>query len=587
MAEPEIQKDIELAREHSVQSRAREETLGHNVLLVLTVAGQLLPAWWSRQRDMKLREYWKQIDHLAGAIYTFESRLSTIPFLIEPRDPNFASHRRLAEQFQEILLNESEFGEGWNAFYEPWIEDLITQDNGAFGEIVGDGPPEGPIVGMPLGIAHMDSQFCIRTGNPVFPVVFQDPKEGYHKMHYTRVFYSSQMPSPNIRMNKVGFCAISRCLNISQNLLDMMIYKQEKFGSRPQRGIIVTKGGLDPEDVREALKIANESMDNQGLRRYSRHAVIGAADLPEAALEVIETTKIPDGFDEEKSTILAMAAISLALGVDARELFPSMSIGATRADALLSHLKQRGKGYGQVLEITERGLTSKFLPDVLKITFDYQDDAQDQQQAEIKAKRAERHQTYIKNLILTERVVREQMLSDGDISQEQFENLELEDGRLPDGQSVLALFYMPDSSQELNMGVDDPLDTTANDAAGILALIKEKRGLFIRDAATANPGRRQELRQFQAALDQLELTYGGKSAEAARGARIQPAPAEDEEEVEENGGTEEEGILQDVDSEDLELDDLTKAGDRTFRRMMRSAAVEIRKAAQRIGQRET
>ena len=63
---------------------------------------------------------------------------------------------------------------------------------------------------------------------------------------------------------------------------------------------------------------------------------------------------LPDGFDEQTSILYGMAAIALAFGVDARELFPAMSAGATRADALLQHLKQRGKGPGQILQMTEQ-----------------------------------------------------------------------------------------------------------------------------------------------------------------------------------------------------------------------------------------
>jgi len=82
--------------------------------------------------------------------------------------------------------------------------------------------------------------------------------------------YASQMTSPIADMFGVGFSAVSRAINVSQTLIDILLYKQEKLGSRPHREIIITKGGLDPNDLREAFMIAESEMDSQGLARYSK-----------------------------------------------------------------------------------------------------------------------------------------------------------------------------------------------------------------------------------------------------------------------------------------------------------------------------
>lgn len=562
------QKDIDLARSQSVQSRASEdEPLRHNVLLVLSRAGLLIPAWWSRSRDMELRRFWKKVDHLAGAIYTFESRLSTIPFKILPRDASVRAHWKLAGEFEELMLQESEFGEGWNAFYEPWVEDLISQDNGAFGEVIGPGDPAGPIVGMPSGLAHLDSGRCTRTGNPEWPVLYQDKKK-LHKLHFTRVIYASQMPSPDELMNKVGFCAVSRCINIAQNLLDMMTYKQEKLGSRPARGMMITKGGLDPDDVREAMLLANEAMDNQALSRYSRTAVVGHNDMPEAGIQMVDLASLPDAFNEKESVTLGMAAMALAFGVDARELFPGMQAAATRADALISHIKQRGKGLGQVIQLTERGFNAKFLPESLMMIFDFQDDAQDAQRAEIRLKRSERHKIDLDNATLDERTVREQMLSDGDLTKEQFEKLELESARLPDGDSVLTLFFRRDTASELDMGVDDPLAVMDNDPMAMLNKISEKRNDLLIQGTSAAPVRKSLIKLMIGALNELEKMYGGLSAGAIRRTPAEPTS---------QPLLEEQGALRDASSEDLDLQGNEKSNGRTAADQIRSVIAQVRR----------
>ena len=233
---------------------------------------------------------------------------------------------------------------------------------------------------------------CIRdrrTGDPEFPVIYQDISGRRYRMHYTRVMHASQMTSPIAEMYGVGFCAVSRCINVAQNLLDILTFKQEKLGSRPHRGVIITRGGLSPKDMADAFAQAAYDNDSAQLSRYARIVVVGDSTIEEADAKMLDLAELPEGFDERDSITLGMATIALALGMDARELFPGMTAGATRADALLQHLKQRGKGPGQILEMTERLFNHKFLPNHLRLVFDFQDDAEDRQIAEIKRIRAE------------------------------------------------------------------------------------------------------------------------------------------------------------------------------------------------------
>lgn len=438
---------VEQAEDATIQARVSAMSSGIWLVQWMAQAGYNVPPWWSVHRDTSLREFWKKSDHLSGAIYTMTSKMTAIPNKVVARDQSVRKYVKAAEE-ATIRLRAAEFGESWVVFYSKWVEDLLTQDNGAFAEIIGPGDPDGPIIGAPVGLAHLDSWRCQRTGNTTYPVIYTDTDGKRYKLHRSRVMYASQMPSPIAEMYGVGFSAVSRCLNVSQTLMDILIFKQEKLGSRPHRQILITRGGLDPTDIQSAFQIAEGHMDSEGLTRYSKVVVGGDRSIPEAGVDVIELSSMPDGFDENTSITLGMATIALAFGVDARELFPAMGSGASRADALLQHLKQRGKGPGQILEITENLINYKFLPPYLRFEFDFQDDAQDRQVAEIKRIRIEGHRQAIMTGTVSTRVIREQMLNDGDLDRSQFERLELEDGRLADGTSVLALFYSEDPTSE-------------------------------------------------------------------------------------------------------------------------------------------
>jgi hypothetical protein len=205
-----------------------------------------------------------------------------------------------------------------------------------------------------------------------------------------------------------------------------------------------------------------------------------------------------------------MATIALALGMDARELFPALTSGATRADALLQHLKQRGKGPGQILQMTERMLNFKFLPPHLKAITDFMDDEQDRQTAEIRMIRSNKRVQDTTTGVVDERRMRELMVYDHDITEAQFEQLELESGRLQDGTPVLALFFKKDPRYKtfLDLGVENPLDYSQNDPQYMLDAIFDKR-VQVYDvlANETNERDRWTAQECDRALTELEMKY--------------------------------------------------------------------------------
>jgi hypothetical protein len=433
----------------------------------LVRSGMNVPAWWSPARDVALRSFWKTSDHVSGTLYTMQSKMTSIPFRVLARDPSNKEDVRRAEQWTDRLQSGAEWGEGWVTFFARWVEDLLTQDNGAFAEIIGAGPPDGPIVGTPVTVRHLDAARCQRTGDPRYPVIYHDITGKMFKVHYSRLLSSSQMTSPAQEMFGVGFCAVSRAINSAQALVDILTYKQEKLGSRPRRAVAVTRGGLDPEDVKKAFDMVESEMDSQGLSRYSKIALVGDSSIPEAAIDMIDMASLPDGFDQETDFNLGVAILALAFGLDARELAPALVSGATRADALLQHLKQRGKGPGQIIQTTEQLFDFRVLPRYLQLVFDFQDDEQDRQAAETKEVRSRRWRTSIDSHALDERVSRQQMIEVGDLDRAQYEYLELQDGRLPDGTDVLGLFTSqdPEIRGYLRLGLADfnPFDVDVNE----------------------------------------------------------------------------------------------------------------------------
>lgn len=520
------------ATQYSIQARARDEgDVGMAFLSYLTRAGELIPPWWSKSRDLELSRFWKQSDHLSGAIYSLQARMSAIPFRVEPRDPSIRAHMRQADEFTGVLLEGSEFGDGWVTLFSKWLEDRWTQDNGAFLEVIGRGRPDGPIQGPAVGLAHLDSARCTRTGNLEFPATYLDTDGKYYKIHRTRVIMSAEMPSARAEMRGVGFSAVSRVINTAQALVDDLTYKGEKMGSRPLRAIMLGKK-LPPGTIAQALKIASSAMDARGQKRYASIPTI--ENVPaDGDLTLVDLASLPDGFDYETDVTLTMFAIALAFGVPPRWLWPATTTGATKADAMYQHIAGLSQGPAQTLAAiqyalggspeTARSLAARFLPAHLKMVFDYQDDEADRAQAEISKTRSDYRTSELNNGTLNVRAARQLALESQEMSDSMFEDLELASGRMPDGSPLLALFYNPEYSTYLDLGVEDPLDTQANDEAAMQAAIEVARRECLTVLGTeTRPPERQKAQWSLYALDALGKEYKSP-APAAPTPPAQPA----------------------------------------------------------------
>lgn len=522
--------------ESSIQSQIQEDSPGLDILPIFLKAGELLPPYWSRARDVELGRFWMRVDHVASSFGMFASKFASIPLSIQPRDQSIKAHVKQAESLTAILTTASDFGQGWSSSFAPrFVMDYITQDNGAFAEVLGDAPfKTDRITGQRVrdtskprqdfyGLAHLDAQRCLRTSNPIYPVLYQDISGNLFKLHHSRVLYASSLPSNRVRLNRVGFSALSKMINTAQHLWDISTMEQEELGSRPKRRIIIARQGISAMEVRGAFEAADSVMDAQGLRRYSKNVVIGLKDQkPTSAnsieIDVQDLHSALNGSDKQMSITLGMFLIALALGIPPRWLWPATSTGATKADAMYQHIAGMGGGIGHLLMVVKSLLGGDSLSEILgkpigpqfEVVFDYQDDEQDRQQAEIRKLRSEVSTANVNSKVWSIQVARQQALSAGDITEQQYEDMELEDGRLIDGQEVLNLFYATDPalSAMLSLSIGDILNVEANDKETVLQAIQDKE-LEIR-ATLASPSRPKEFEQAKlafAALQALKKLY--------------------------------------------------------------------------------
>lgn len=543
--EPLEEKTLAEDQKLTVQDRATQEVTafgGGLDFMLMADTGATVPAWWSMTRDRFLSKDWLRCPLFSGAVFNVGAKLATIPAIIEPRDPRIKAQRDLAEQYQQTIYEGAEFGRGWLELAMKWYQDRWVVDNGAFLEVLGYGPKDGPIKGRAVGLSNLDSQRCSRTGNPEYPVVYTRIDGRRYKLHYTRVIYASQLPSARDEMHGVGLSWYSRCVMTAQSIVDDLTFKQEKLGKRQARAILIGKK-MTVDVVKAAFQMADEAADSAGLTRMNMFPIIANPNAADVGIDMVNLAELPDGFEWSSDVNIAMYIIALTGGFPVRWMWPATVVGATKADAMIQHMATAMSGTAHELGTlalalggSERGMThqtGKFLPPTLKIRFDVQDDWIDEVQAGIHNVRAQSYERNIADGAITIRVTREQMLGTGEITEAQFREMELESGRTQDGLPVDSLFY---SDNPYLRGID-PEDWSEEEVKA--RLVKAKKAV-VQDQVGI---RKEEAREAVAALEWLlkEEEAEAEEAQQQQSPQRPAAPRSDTEGQTETPETETEG----------------------------------------------
>lgn len=346
-------------------------------------AESLLPPWWSPQRDMALREFVirQNNDILISAVSSMLKKFKAMNWVIE-------GPQRVVNRYQRVLTT-AEFWQGWSFWLGKVLYDYLTQDKGAFSEIIGAGDPDGAMEGPSIGLAHLDSQNCQLTGDIEYPVIFNNTKTGKsHRLHTTRVAHFVDMASPAEGMNNTGFCAVSRVIGSSEILLKINKYKNEKLDDLPEAGLLLFNNVL-PERWNDAKADYARETRRLGQEHWRNvMTMFGLDPAQPASAELISFANLPEAFNELESTNIYLNIVALAFGVDVREFWP-ITGGAlgTATESEVMHQKARGKGVGEVISMIERILNWKVLPETATFAFDFKDDQEDLLAADIDEKR--------------------------------------------------------------------------------------------------------------------------------------------------------------------------------------------------------
>lgn len=419
-ADEETKKEISLAviRQSVVDNPSQRENsrpTGPIVFNIAQQADEFIPWGYNvKGRDQQLRGFWHTEPILASAVYSMTAHMSVLEWDIVGSDPNKDRPVRTINAVT-AMLNSADKGNGWQKFVVKIMTDVYTQDNGGFVEIIRlKNRPDSPVV----GIAHLDSYRCYRTGDPEIPVIYVDRNGREHKMNYWNVYTIEDMPSPVESMYGVQYCAVTRALRSAQIIRDIALYKKEKVSGQFARALHLISG-VTRQNIDDGLALANEQIINQNLTRYRQPVIIPTID-PTAQLnhEQIDLASLPDGFDEDKTLQWYVAQLAIAFGVDYQEFapLPGGALGSSQQSEIL-HLKSRGKGPAMMITNIEHMLNDNgILPANVKLVFRQEDARADSERANARFLRGKDRALRVDSGELDIEGSRRLAIEDGDLS---------------------------------------------------------------------------------------------------------------------------------------------------------------------------
>jgi len=408
----------ELAIQRSVQEFPKQDTSGGWTFTwnIKSAADKILP--WGRNvvaRDRQLRDFWPTETYLAGAVANVAFRNAAFEWEIR-------GGGKKVEQAVTDILTAAIAGDsfGWVPFMQKFSQDLYTTDNGGIIELIRDpgldanSRFQGALAPV-LGLAHLDSNQCTRTGNPEYPIVYTDRLGEKHKLRWYQVIPFSDYPSAIEKMNGVGICAVSRVLKMAQVMWATINYKDEKVSGRHYKQMHFVSG-VSRQDIKDEMKRGQEDANNTGLLTFILPSILASLD-PEKPVSTatIDLAGLPDGFDYDQDMKWYISSLALGFGVDYQEFapLPGGNIGSSQQSMIL-HRKGSGKEPAVFMRLLSEGFANYgLLPRGVKMRFNDKDEQEALERQEVRTKAMEEAAIATRSYILTPNASRKDLVRRG------------------------------------------------------------------------------------------------------------------------------------------------------------------------------
>lgn len=391
----------------------------------LQVGAPGLPPYWSRARDAMLTTTPLMEGMWAAAIYKAKTKLAALGWEVSDTQESQTRARRA----QQLLLHFD--GRRYVPGFSKVVDDFTLTDNGAFVEVVRASKAAGSRI---LGLMHLDSLRCWRTGDAENPVLYCDMLGREHVLKAHQVLDFVDEPSPRVELRGVGRCAATRAFRTILKLAAVETYFHEKVTGDRNLAIHIISG-LQPDQLKDAIATGREENARRGYVYHKGSLVLPVMGDVAPSLITIPLAEIPDGFDIETERKDAYLRYANAIGIPVQDVQPLSGQGlGTGTQTVILAEESEGQGLAAFRKDWEHALNEYVFPESTTFSWSNAHDLRDQKaQAEIEAIRATTRATRINSGEIDPAMARQIAVDAGDLDRELVEDV-TDGGQLADDQ---------------------------------------------------------------------------------------------------------------------------------------------------------
>lgn len=389
-----------------------------------------LPAYWSSQRDYALRRTVHMESMWAGAINRAITKWAALGWEIKDNQDSTMRVNRA----QELMLY-SDAARGWTTFMSKLLRDFLLTDNGVFVEIVRASNALGARI---IGLVHLDSCRCLRTGDPDIPILYRDREGKEHEVKDYQLITFADMPDPGDNYNGVGFCAASRAYYTISKLSKLEQYVDEKLGGDGATELTFIKG-LSRESLADAIASADAQMKQKGASYYKGKIVVSVMGDGEISEVTIPLKNIPDGFDAKQERDNGYISYSNAIGIPVQDIQPLSGQGlGTGAQTVILDEAAEGQGLVVFGKQLVHAFNTFVLPESTEFAFNNRNDTREQKaKADVASVRANTRAAQIASGEISPAMARQLAVDDKDLPPEFIPDDETAGGQVGDSEKPI------------------------------------------------------------------------------------------------------------------------------------------------------
>lgn len=325
----------------------------------------------TRTRDKWLREFVKREPYLNGI-------LSSVISLDKNRGWSLIGEERQVKKYTDILHDfDVAVGlNGWRAGMSVISESYYSADIGALIEVEREGENN---IG-PLNAFHfLDPACCKITLDKEKPLIYKPEITGPTKVSTEIPFYPQDyfrivsMPSTSEKLSGIGYCAISRCLELARLLIAVMDHDKERLGTKAPKGLLLLQGITESDWIQSLEARKANQVSELERTRYDGIQILTSNGITNVDAKLVALSQLPEFFNHKEFTDMMIYGYALNFGYDPREFWPvSSGTFGTAAEATSQHKKATGKGGLDFILSFQEQLQNE-LPETLQFQFDQRD----------------------------------------------------------------------------------------------------------------------------------------------------------------------------------------------------------------------